>query len=273
MIDIDLSLRKRCLDHLASALAATPLMIDPFPYFVVRGFFPNDVYDTLLRSLPDLSNYEAFDYEKHQGTGGESNRRRFELSNARLECLDPQRQSFWRTMRSVAGSPELKRLAFEKLAPGLAYRYAIDPRHVAALPGYALPELFRETAGYAIKPHPDTRRKVVTMQIALPHDESQRELGTEFYQRSRNPLSLTRAPRGFNIARRMDFLPNTAYAFSVLNTFRLKSWHGRSTIPACLGERNSILNIWYEKAADANPDLIEENRQLDAAVRTSSIAA
>jgi hypothetical protein len=119
----------------------------------------------------------------------------------------------------------------------------------------------------------DTRRKVVTMQIALPGDESQRELGTEFYRRSRNPLTLTRPPRGFTIARRMDFLPNTAYAFSVLNTFRLKSWHGRSTIPDCLGVRNSILNIWYEKAADANPDLIEENRQLESRSAFDSAAA
>src|SRR5262249_17242079 len=119
-------------------------------------------------------------------------------------------------------------------------------------------------AGYAIKPHPDTRRKVVTMQIALPRDDSQRELGTEFYRRSLNPLTLTRAPHGFVIARTMDFLPNTAYAFSVLNTFRLKSWHGRSMIPVSLGERNSILNIWYENAEDANTDLIDENRWLKA---------
>jgi hypothetical protein len=111
------------------------------------------------------------------------------------------------------------------------------------------------------------------MQIALPRDESQRELGTEFYRRSLNPLTLTRAPHGFVIARTMDFLPNTAYAFSVLNTFRLKSWHGRSTIPASLGERNSILSIWYEKAADANTDLIDEIRQPEGAAHARASAA
>ena len=270
---IDSSLRRRCLDHLATAMSRTPLTADPFPHFVVRGFFPDDVYDSLLRSLPQLSLYAAFAYEKHRSSDGEGNRKRFELSNASIERLDSHRQSFWRTIRSVAGSSELKRLAFEKLAPGLAFRYSIDPVKVADLPGYALPELFHEIAGYAIKPHPDTRRKVVTMQIALARDDSQRELGTEFYRRSLNPLSLTRPPRGFVIARRMDFLPNTAYAFSVLNTFCLKSWHGRSTIPASLGERNSILNIWYEKAEDANTDLIEENCQLGMAVQPRTIAA
>jgi hypothetical protein len=271
MFAIDFSLRQYCLDHLASIMSRTPLATDPFPHFVVRGFFPDDVYDSLLRLLPRISLYEPFAYEKHQSASGESNRRRFEFSNASLERLDPRRQSFWRTIRSVAGSPELKRLAFEKLAPGLAFRYSVEPEKVAGLPGYALPELFHETAGYAIKPHPDTRRKVVTMQIALPRDESHRELGTEFYRRSLNPLALTRPPHGFVIARTMDFLPNTAYAFSVLNTLRLKSWHGRSTIPASLGKRNSILNIWYEKAADANTDLIDENRDLEIAARLRAV--
>jgi len=273
MIAIDLSLRQYCLDHLAAIMSRTPLATDPFAHFVVRGFFPDDVYDALLQLLPQVSLYEPFAYEKHQSAGGESNRQRFEFSDASLARLDPRRQSFWRKIRSVAGSAELKRLAFEKLAPGLAFRYAIDPGKAADLPGFALPELFHETAGYTIKPHPDTRRKVVTMQIALPRDDSQRELGTEFYRRSLNPLTLTRAPRGFVIARTMDFLPNTAYAFSVLNTFRLKSWHGRSAIPAGVGGRNSILNIWYEKAADANTELIDENRWLQAARSARSIAA
>lgn len=273
MIGIDLALRQRCLDHLAEMLADTSLVTDPFPHFVVHGFFPDDVYDTLLEFLPSLSLYDPFAYEKHRSAQGESNRRRFELSNAALLRLDFCQRSFWHTIRSVLGSAELKRLTFAKLAPGLAYRYAIAPDGAAAVPGYALPELFHETAGYAIKPHPDTRRKVVTMQIALPHDESQRELGTEFYQRRFNPLALLRAPRGFTVVKRMEFLPNTAYAFSVLNTLRLKSWHGRSTIPGRLGERNSILNIWYEKPQHANTDLIDENRRLESALLARTISS
>ncbi len=263
MADLDLALRKLCLDHLTAAIDHVAAVVEPFPHFVVREFFPDEVYQDLLRELPDTALYEPFGYGKHHAATGESNRLRFQLTRESLNRLDARGRTFWLTIRSVLGSVELKRLAFEKVAAGLAYRYSIDQADVASLPGFALPELFHERGGYAIAPHPDTRRKVVTMQIALPRDDSQRELGTEFYARSLKPASLIRPPRGFVIARRMDFLPNTAYAFAVLNTFRLKSWHGRTAIPAGLGERNSILNIWYAKVEDANAELAEEVGQID----------
>ena len=38
----------------------------------------------------------------------------------------------------------------------------------------------------------------------------------------------------------------------------LKSWHGRTKLEQGSVVRNSILNIWYEKAEHGNPDLIRE---------------
>ena len=47
---------------------------------------------------------------------------------------------------------------------------------------YPQPVLYADFDGYAIKPHPDTRRKVLTIMIYMPEDESQRELGTTVYK-------------------------------------------------------------------------------------------
>ena len=57
----------------------------------------------------------------------------------------------------------------------------------------------------------------------------------------------------------MPFLPNTAYAFVVLNSLSLSSWHGRSSL-SNVGKavRNTILNIWYERAENGNRELVEE---------------
>src|SRR5262249_54331476 len=57
MFDIDFSQRRRCLDHLAAAIGRTPLATEPFPHFIVRGFFPADVYSALLDLLPWPASY------------------------------------------------------------------------------------------------------------------------------------------------------------------------------------------------------------------------
>jgi hypothetical protein len=87
---------------------------------------------------------------------------------------------------------------------------------------------------------------------------------TEFYRRSLNPLSFMREPRVFDLDRRMPFTRNTAYAFVVLNKITLKSWHGRTSIPGEFGVRNSLLNIWYDKVEDGNPEVAEERRLLNS---------
>lgn len=257
----DARLRASVIEHLVTVVEKTPCKCEPFPHLSMRGFLPAQVYAELQRLIPAPVNYEPFDYHKHQ-QDGESNRRRFRLCNAWLDTLTDEARTFWYTIRSALGSLELKRAAFGKLAPGLSFRYGVPGNQAADLPGFALPELFHETDGYSIKPHPDTRKKVVTMQLALAEDTSQEGLGTEFYRRSLNPASWLREPRGFEIARRMPFLPNCAYAFSVLNTVTLKSWHGRTSIPGECGPRNSLLNIWYAKPEHANLDLVAENEQL-----------
>lgn len=266
---IDRALRRRILDHVVAAVEATPLLTDPFPHFVTSGFFPSDVYKRLLESFPPEASFEAFQYEKFSNNDGESNRKRFRFENACLNQLPPSMQEFWYAVRAALGSVELKHTVFDKLTDGLAFRYGCRPGDVEDLPGFALPELFRETAGYRIKPHPDTRKKVVTMQIALPGDTNQKSLGTEFYRRTLRPSAWVRDPKGFDIVKTMPFLPNTVYAFVVLNTIRLKSWHGKSTLGASSGTRHSILNIWYEKVEHANAEIVAEQKELAPKTRAA----
>lgn len=262
--EFDPGLRAHIISHAVRAVEKTPMQSNPFPHFSTQGFLPEDVYRDLLNQFPPMDLYEVFGYRHHQYNGS-SNRRRFALNNASLDGLTGQSRTLWYSLRSALGSPELKTTVFSKLAYGLAHRYGVTEEKAVDLPGFAHPELFHETTGYQIKPHPDTRRKVVTMQIALPADDTQEDLGTEFYRLSMNPAHWTRQPRGFEMVRRMPFLPNTVYAFAVLNTVRLRSWHGRTEVREDAGPRNSILNIWYENAEDANLDLVRENEQLPQA--------
>lgn len=269
----DPGLRAHILAHLIEVIDAVELQREPFPHVSAEGFLPHEVFAELLDRLPPPEVYEPFSYDKHKSEKGESTRHCLPMKNATLGKLAEDDRRFWLTVRSVLGSVELKQAIYAKLAPGLAYRYGVPEQEAAELPGFASPDLFHETSGYQIKPHPDTRRKVVTMQIALPNDRSREDLGTEFYRRSLNPASWLREPRGFDLVRSMPFVPNAFYAFTVLNTVRLKSWHGRTTVRDDAGPRDSILNIWYEDAAHGNADLVRENAELAQQAKASRLAA
>jgi hypothetical protein len=251
---------RACHEHIARRIAAAETQADPFPHLFVEEFFPPFVYRELLARLPQKQHYEPFQYEKHATQSGVSTRDHFPLTARVIGRLDQQDSALWYAIRDALRSPEVKQATFTKLADGLAFRYGVRPEQVCELPGFAYPELFRETGGYFIKPHPDTRRKVITMQIALPADDTRPDLGTQFYRRSLNPLALLREPRGFEIARQAPFRPNFGYAFVVLNTLSLKSWHGRTTLADGSAVRNTILNIWYERAEEAGTDYIDEQR-------------
>ena len=256
------SVYSHCLSHILSVVENCDVFREPFPHFMIRGFFPDDVYRRMVELLPQRSHYSEFHYSE-AAPEGEGVRWRFDLSDAAVHMLPADSQEFWLGVRDALGCSRLKRAVFGRLSDGLAYRYSVPTESVADLPGYPLPALFREEAGYRIKPHPDTRKKIVTMQIALPVDDSQNEIGTQFYRRSINPISLTREPRGFEVAKTAPFVPNAAFAFVVLNTLRLKSWHGRTILADQSGIRNSILNIWHEKPEHGHPDIVREH-YLDA---------
>jgi hypothetical protein len=266
---LDIGLYTRTLRHVIAAIESAAFQSDPFPHTLVHDFFPSDVYSSLLENIPPSDTFEPFSYEKHSNADGDSNRKRFSLENTCLDKLGQSQHVFWHAIRCVLGSTELKEAVYHKLRSGLSYRYGCKENKASSLSGYALPELFHETKGYHIKPHPDTRKKVVTMQIALPEDEGKKNLGTEFYRRSINPADWLRAPKGFTIVKTMPFIPNTAYAFVVLNTLGLKSWHGRSALDESSGVRNSLLNIWYEKAEHGNQEILSSNELLNPLARAA----
>lgn len=253
-----LQVAQEALAHMIKRVAETPFQNDPFPHIAITQFFPDAIYRRILADLPQDEYYSNCDVEKNRGYDGNINRSRLQLTDAQLDRLPKELQSFWFGVRDALGSPALKRAVFTKLAPGLAFRYGLSNDAAAGVEAFPRPELFREKKGFRIAPHPDTRGKVVTMQIALAADASQEHLGTGFYRRSFSPSAWMREPRGFEVAKRMPFSPNAAYGFVVLNTLTKRSWHGRETLDGDAGVRNSILHIYYAKRHHANADIVRE---------------
>ena len=239
----------RTLNHLLRRVAATPAEDAPFSHVYLENALPPDVYWALLDHLPDPSLYGTA-AERHRDEGGGYVRTRLELTTAALDQLPASVRALWRGVAAALTAPELKRAVFARLARDLAYRYRVAEGEVAELDGYARPTLYRETEGFEIPPHPDTRKKVVTMHLYLPADLSQLGLGTALYRRRPLAAPVGDWRRRFVVARQFAFRPNSGYAFVVNNTLWKRSWHGRERLPEGAGVRNTLLNTFYSEPRD-----------------------
>src|SRR5687768_16397397 len=206
------AVRERVLAHMVRRLGETPTQEAPYPHFWVQQVFPEDIYAEMQERLPVDSLFEPQN-ERFYTKEGVSTRLQLLMLEQRLAKLPSEDAGFWLGIQDVLRSDELKRAVYRSLAPGLAFRFGVSEAEVEDLPGVPAPRFFRETDGYAIAPHPDTRRKVVTLQFALAKDRTQLDLGTGIYTRSLSPadwLGQTSGFRGFKKVGQYPFEPNSA---------------------------------------------------------------
>jgi hypothetical protein len=117
-----------------------------------------------------------------------------------------------------------------RLAAPLAARFGSGYQAVGF---YPVPILTRDIAGYHIPPHPDTHWKGITVQLYLPRDASAAHIGTIFHER-RPDGSMPKHTR-------MEFAPNSGYAFAVAND----TWHSADTVGPEVTTRDSILLTYF----------------------------
>jgi hypothetical protein len=224
--------------HAVASIEAADHFSFPFPHIVFRNFFPADFYRDLIRSVPTEG------YDPITGTG---TRVALRLYGENLERIDPALRAAWAAVSTVLTSKEVEWAIRNRLHDGLEIRARGDKVAGADdLKLVAKPVVYRDRDGYRIKPHPDTRKKVVTMQLYCPADISQEALGTTLYRLSLKGLfhvgSYCLEP-----VKTIPFLPNVGYAFVVLKAYHSltkMSWHGRPPIKTDR-PRISILSTFY----------------------------
>jgi hypothetical protein len=235
----------RTLEHLLRRIEWTPALEEPFSHIYLEEVIPADLYERLQVLFPDPRLYtHAAERHYSQSKGGYT-RSSFALTRDNLALLSPAQSEFWGSLAAALTAPEVKEAMYAKLARDLAYRFGVDPTEVSQLAGYSRPTLFRETDGFEIAPHPDTRSKVVTMHLYLPAGRDQLGLGTALYRRKLMAWPFGRWQARYEKVKQFAFQPNSAYAFVVNNTLTHKSWHGRERLPDGAGVRQTLLNTFY----------------------------
>ena len=228
------------ISHAVSRIRAAEVYSDPFPHIFFKNFFPDELYQEILSSFPDNAVFKQLNKENTRLT--------FSLL-ASAPKLDSKIRDLWLSVSSLLTSGELQHAVRDRLSEGLEIRRRAESLASADdLQMRANPVIYKDLEGYRIPPHPDTRKKVVTMQVYCPSDDSLHDLGTTLYKISAKGL-LKPSSHFLEPVKTFPFLPNVGYAFVVLKPWHslLKtSWHGRPTISTGGSkQRVSILNTYY----------------------------
>lgn len=226
----------RVLAHVCARIRAAVVWDEPFSHMYFEDLLPADVYAALLANLPPADRYSA---GRREPNARYESRTFYNLTSDRVRQFPVTCRYLWRGVTAALADPELKCCLYAMLAPDLVRRYGVKEGAVPDLAGYPRPTLYRDTEGFAIPPHPDTLKKVVTMHLYLPAGLSQIDLGTTLYRR------VSGKPMVFAVARQFEFRPNSGYAFVVNDSATRQSWHGRERLPAGAGVRNTLLNTFY----------------------------
>jgi len=224
---------KTIAEHLDAELTADSGFHTPFRVHVFRPF-DDDIYAEILARLPPDECYRQLPHRDALRDDGTSTRLVLHLKQERIQELPDSLIRYWTILSGQLKSHTVTQVFRKHMQPQLQRRFgdwAQAPLHPSLL-------LFRDFSGYRIKPHPDSKEKVITVHMYLPDDDSQKDLGTTFYDRDQ--------AGEFQPAWTVDYLPNTAYAFTVSR----RSWHGTEFRHASAKPRNSMMLIYYAQPYD-----------------------
>lgn len=228
--------RLRAADTLAVFIAksvdAARAVEKPFFHLEFDRVFPDDIYAQILRLMPEPTDYRPMHGRSkgHDLDDGTHTRVKIDLFPEYIRNLPPEKRALWDVVGRALCSEKVKQSFIRGLAPGLAKRFGQDFSKVGM---YPIPVLTRDIPGYLITPHTDTRWKGITVQLYLPKDDANMDIGTIFHEKLGDGSLPKRA--------QMRFAPNTGYAFAVGDD----TWHSADLVHNRVKSRNSILLTYF----------------------------
>jgi hypothetical protein len=206
---------------LAYKFANARVLDFPYPHFFIEDVFPKAFYEHLQESIPDPS--VMIPIEQARAVKGYKERFVLEVSKPEHQnSLPPDKRAFWHEFSEWLCSGRFTGLALQKFRTTIERRFQNGPQ-----PNYYNEALLVEDiTKYALGPHTDSPRKVITMLFYLPKDHSQSHIGTSIYLPKDPAFKCPGGPHyGFeNFVRlhTMPFLPNSLFVFCKTDN----SFHG-----------------------------------------------
>jgi hypothetical protein len=228
--------RQRAVERLSAFIAESignaREVEKPFFHLEFDRVFPDDVYADILRLMPVTRDYRPM-HGRSKGLDledGTHTRVKIDLFPEYIRNLPGEKRTLWDVVGRALCSESVKQAFMRKLAPGLKKRFGEGHAKVGM---YPIPILTRDIPGYMIPPHTDTSWKGITVQLYLPADDANTEIGTIFHDK----LPDGSMPK----TRQMRFAPNSGYAFAVGDD----TWHSADPVHNRVKTRDSILLTYF----------------------------
>lgn len=226
-----LSAKSTVEQQLVSAVERAEVRKKPFDHIYMQQVVDPASYAELLASLPDRSFYHHLKHRDAVRGDGTSTRLRLYLYPELLRRLPADVRAVWLPVARALCSRSLEQAFKHKFRSALEARFGKPVEEIGL---YPVPILLRDQPGYRISIHSDVPTKAITVQFYLPHDETQRHLGTIFHESDKGA--------GAERTTKMPFLPSSGYAFPVSTT---KSWHSAAPTRPADGERVTMMVTYY----------------------------
>ncbi len=228
--------RRRAVERLSAFVAQSVdiarAVEKPFFHLEFNRVFPDDIYAEILNLKPEAIDYRPMHGRSkgHDLSDGTHTRVKIDLFPEYIRNLPPEKRALWDVVGRALCSDPVKQAFIRRLAPGLAKRFGSEFAKVGM---YPIPILTRDIPGYLITPHTDTKWKGITVQLYLPADAANTDIGTIFHEKLADGSMPKRA--------QMPFAPNSGYAFAV----GTDTWHSADPVHNRVKSRDSILLTYF----------------------------
>ena len=216
----------------------------PFPHFYIGDIFPHDWYSQLRDNLPPQDCYQRLDETGTVTPGAYPERFVCELGRAcESEIESAGKPGPWNEFRRVLDGPQFAHRILGLFYDGVVERFGAD----CELDFETECRLVRDFSNYAITPHTDSPRKLVSLLFYLPPDDSMKELGTSIFVPNdpafRCEGTKHHAFSQFKKVMTAPYLPNSLLGFFKTD----QAFHGVERIERPSTQRDSVLYNIYVK--------------------------
>jgi hypothetical protein len=224
-----------------------PIRFFPYPHIYVEDVFPPEFYGEIQRNIPDPSAMIPIEQARSV-----KNKERFvlEIAGDQVQTLPDIQKTFWKDFSRWLLSGRFMNLMMQKFNPFLQQRF----KGAQGLEFHNEALLVEDITKYALGPHTDSPRKVLTFLFYLPKDDSQSHMGTSIYFPRDGAFTCPGGPHyrfdRFQRVTTMPFKPNALFAFVKTEN----SFHGVEPVTDPETKRWLLLYDIYVRQSQQPPD-------------------